>query len=233
MDSKKKNSLYIVFGIVAIVYMVSFCVIPFKKRAASWVAFVFGIIAIVGACAIVSYALSKGSELKSKVYGFPIISLGYSFFVAQLALVIIVSVAAAFVPTPVWIPLVISVLLIGLVSIGVIATENARDIIEAQDQNIINTTKQTTLFRLDVDSLLDGCIDADVRKKLEKLAEEFKYSDPVSSDELEGIEQEISNELDDLRVVLSVNEDESKQRIDRIMNLLADRNRRCKAMKQH
>ena len=122
-------------------------------------------------------------------------------------------------------------MLIGIVAIGVIATDSARDVIEAQDKEIKLATKQTTLFKLDVNSLLDRCKDPEVKKALGKLSESFRYSDPVSSDELKEIEEQITKELDNLGKILETDNNAALEKIAQIENMLADRNRRCKAMK--
>ena len=146
MKDLRKNSLYIILGIVAVIYTVGFCLIPFHKSAASWVAFAFGLIAIGGSCFIILIALDKGRDIKSKVYGLPILKLGYVYLISQMIVTLLVSISAMIVDTPVWIPLVISIVLIGIVAVGVIITNNTREIIEKQDDAVKIATKQVTMF---------------------------------------------------------------------------------------
>ena len=66
-----------------------------------------------------------------------------------------------------------------------IATDNARDIIEKTESEIERVTKATKIFNLNIASVLDLCTELSVKKELEELAESFRFSDPVSSDATE------------------------------------------------
>ena len=93
-------------------------------------------------------------------------------------------------------------------------------------------TKTVTYFKLNMESVMDFCEDQELRKKLVNLSEKFRYSDPVSCDELEEIEQKITDEIDTLKTLVGTDVDEAAKKITYIENLLADRNRRCKALKK-
>ena len=64
---------------------------------------------------------------------------------------------------------------------------------------------------------------------MKSLADAFQYSDPVSGDNLAGIEAQISNEVNVLRrLVLGNDMDALIEKIDEVQVLLAERNRKCK-----
>ena len=83
-----------------------------------------------------------------------------------------------------------------------------------------------------MESVIDLCENKELRKKLVNLSEKFRYSDPVSCDELEEIEQKITEEIEVLKNLVTSDVDEASKKITYIENLLADRNRRCKALKK-
>ncbi|MDE6021616.1 MAG: hypothetical protein K2H01_11555, partial [Ruminococcus sp.] len=64
------------------------------------------------------------------------------------------------------------------------------------------------------------------------LNDEFRYSDPVSGDGLKGIESEIQGEIKKLRSLINEDLNAASDITSNIERLLADRNRRCKALKQ-
>jgi hypothetical protein len=67
---------------------------------------------------------------------------------------------------------------------------------------------------------------------MEKLAEEFKYSDPVSNEELAEIENDIKSELGELDTELSKgNKEILIEKIDKIERLLSRRNDMCRHSK--
>jgi len=144
---KKSKSVIAVHAIFLFVYIISFLIIPFKKIAASWLSFVFTIVAIVGSLFIFKLAFSTKETIVSKIYGYPIFRIGLIHALTQLALGIIICVISAFVAVPYWISLIISVILLGATGIGVIVTENSRDFVEKVDQ----TTRISTSF---IDSLV-------------------------------------------------------------------------------
>ena len=93
-------------------------------------------------------------------------------------------------------------------------------------------TKQMKYFRADAATLSYNVENPAVKKELEKLAEMFKYSDPVSNEKTESYENELYAKLEELRASLNVDtEEEIINSIKEIKNLLAERNRICKLSK--
>ena len=231
--NKKNKSVIAVFAIIAVVYAFCFIIIPFPKTAASWLSFVFTLISFVAGLGIIAVAFSKGTTPISKFYGFPIFRIGYLYMAAQLAVGVLICIIAAFVSVPLWIVLVLSVVLLALAAIGVIATDNTRDIIEQIELETERVTKPTKVFNLDIQATVDLCTDETVKKELRALAEAFKYSDPVSSEATEDIENTLFDEIAVLRETVSANDSENALvQIVKITNHLNERNRLCKAYKK-
>ena len=75
--------------------------------------------------------------------------------------------------------------------------------------------------------------DASVRIALEKFAEDIRFSDPVSSAELEAAESDLSTCVDDLQQAVLDNDQEAALSLEkRAEMLLAERNRLCKLEKR-
>ncbi len=230
---KKTKSLLAVYAILLFVLIIMFAVIPFRIIAASWIAFVFCIVALVVGFFITLYAFRKDEKLVSKVYGFPVFRVGAIYTIAQLGICVIVCVLGSFIIVPSWIVLVISIIMFAAAAIGLIITDNTRDIISEQDSSVVESTRQVSLFNINIASISDYCSKPEIKKELEKLAEEFRYSDPVSSDETKGIEAVIAEKIHILKDSLSTDSDEAlKAKIIDIRNSLAERNRVCKATKR-
>ena len=131
-----------------------------------------------------------------------------------------------------WIPVLLSFVLLCLAAIGVIATDNARDIVQNVENTVKETTRTVTYFRLDVNSVLNLCTDVELKQVVSKLAEDVQYSDPVSNPELVSLEMQLAQEIENLRtLVINNNTGDAIAEVDRIRNMLDDRNRRCKALK--
>ncbi|MBQ8942187.1 MAG: hypothetical protein IJ062_10165 [Firmicutes bacterium] len=234
MTGKQKNSIILVYGIVLAVFTLLFFVIPFTRTAAVWTAFVFAEISIVLGYFITNYAFDKRENLTSKIYGFPILRISYIYTITQLIFSLLIFVLNKVVVTPAWIAAVVSILLLAAVLIGTIAADNARDIVENVDTKIEQKIQQVKTFRLNADSLVSACTDKDAKKQLEKLAEKIKYSDPVSSPALEGIEHRITTGIEELRqMIINGKYEGISAKISAVDMLVDDRNRRCKAEKEH
>ena len=231
--NKKNKSIILVYGILAFIYLIAFVIIPFPKNAASWISFVFTLTSFVLSLGVTLYVFGKDGEMTSKFYGFPIFKIAYMYPLVQFAVGAIICIIAAFANVPYWIALILSLVILGASAIGVIATDNARDIVEKTEAEVERVTKATKMFNLNIASVLDLCSDATVKKELEKLAESFRFSDPVSSDATEDIESTIMEKLENLKISISSSTvDENIAKITKLKNLLSERNRICKMNKR-
>ena len=230
--NKKNKSIIAVYGILAFIYLIAFVIIPFPKNAASWISFVFTLVSFVLSLGVTLYVFGKDDEMTSKFYGFPIFKIAYMYPLVQFVVGVIICLIAAFVAVPYWVALILSLIILGVSAIGVIATDNARDIVEQTEAESERVTKATKMFNLNIASVLDLCNDVTVKKELEKLAESFRFSDPVSSDATEDIESTIMEKLENLKISISSSDsDENIAKITELKNLLAERNRICKVSK--
>lgn len=229
--NKKVKSFIAVYAIVLVLWSVIFFVVPFEKNVPSVISYIFSVISIAAGLWITNYSFSMGENIKSKVYGFPVFRVGAVYAAAQIIFTLIIAVIGSFAAVPVWITVVVSIVFAGLAAIGVIAADNARDVITQQESEDKARQKNVKRFRLDMESIVDKCSDAELKKKLAKLSEEFKYSDPVSNDELAEIENRITDEIAVLDGLVCSDAAAASEKTDEIARMLADRNRRCKAMK--
>ena len=229
---KKLKSLIAVYSIFFVLYIVIFLVLPFEKIVASWISFVFTLVAIVGSFAITWYAFAKKETLMSKVYGYPVFRMGVIYLLVQLGTGIIICVLGAFLPIPYWVALLTALIYMGAAAIGVITTDNTRDLVEKTEEQERVDTKRVTLFQLNINSIVQQCENKEVKKDLEKLNEQFRYSDPVSSEATEDIEGEIKVMLEELReATQKASTEEIQNHIRKVSNTLAERNQICKANK--
>ena len=230
--NKKTISAVAVYGIVLVLLAFVYFIIPFPKSISSYISFAFTIIAIIASAGISLIAFSGKEDLRSKIYGYPIFRVGIYYALIQFGFTFLISVIGAFLYVPEWIALLVSVVLMALAAIGVIATDNTRDIVEKIEAETNLQTAEMKYFRADVSTLAYNVEDPAVKKELTKLSEMFKYSDPVSSEATEPYEKELNVKLEVLRASLNVETtEEILSYVKEITNLLAERNRICKLSK--
>ena len=171
-----------------------------------------------------------GSSVKSKFYGFPLARVSTIYLIAQLVLSLIFMVASKWVPA--WIPVVLFALLLGAAAIGFIAAEGVRDEVERQD--VVHKANVTTMRTLQSKAVFvaSQCEDAETKKALDTFAEALRFSDPVSSDALTDIEENLTGLVEELgNAVLDKDFEAARTLCAKASTLLADRNRMCKLNK--
>ena len=229
---KKSKSVIAIYAILLVVYIVAFLIIPFNKIAASWISFAFTIIAIASSLLIFNFAFNAKETLVSKIYGYPIFRVGAVYALAQLVIGVVICAISAVIAVPYWVALLVSVILLGAAAIGVIITDNTRDLVEEVDESVNVDTKNVTRFQIDIASIDDVCENTEVKADLEKLNELFRFSDPVTNDETREVEESIKTMLAELKtIVADGSTDDINALIKRITNTLNERNRICKASK--
>ena len=227
--SKNKLRFYIVLAILFVVLSVIAFVLPFQKTATFWLSYAFAVIAI----AVQIYAYPKafdGPSVKSKFYGFPLARVSTIYLIAQLVLSLIFMVASKWVPA--WIPVVLFALLLGVTAIGFIAADTMKDEIERQD--VVHKANVTTMRALQSKAVFVAgqCEDAETKKALDAFAEALRFSDPVSSDALVDIEENLTGLVEELgNAVLDKDFEAARTLCAKASTLLADRNRMCKLNK--
>ena len=231
---EKAKSIIAIYAIVAVALIVSTVAIPFPKYAASWTAFVFAIISLVGGCAITLFAFGKADTLKSRFYGCPVFRIGIIYTIVQMCVTLTIYVVDAIVVAPYWIGLILSILIICVFAIGVIAADATRNFVQEVETKTIAATRNLKRFTIDIADVVDICKDENVYAPLKKLAERFKYSDTVSTKETMKIEEQISREIDELRSIITTEGTEVLlAKIENVSNLLSSRNRLCEATKRY
>lgn len=229
---KKSKSVIAIYAILLVVYIVAFLIIPFNKIAASWISFAFTIIAIAGSLLIFNFAFNAKETLVSKIYGYPIFRVGAVYALAQLVIGVVICAISAVIAVPYWVALLVSFILLGAAAIGVIITDNTRDLVEEVDESVNVDTKNVTRFQIDIAGIDDVCENTEVKADLEKLNELFRFSDPVTNDETREVEESIKTMLAELKtIVADGSTDDINALIKRITNTLNERNRICKASK--
>lgn len=229
--NKKYSSFIAVASIIAIVYTIIYWILPIDFSASKLIAFIFTIISIV-ICLYSFYLAYKSEDIKSKVYGFPISRVGAIYCGIQLVISLLILFISIFIVVPYWLTVILCAVLLGAGLVGIIITDNTRDIVEAQDKKNIVQTREIKYFRVNIQNIIDICKNENVKKELIKLGDIFQYSDPVSSDATSQIETEIKEMIDEL--LLEINDKSEAinlEKIECIKNSMNNRNRLCKVAK--
>ena len=223
----KKNTIRgILAGVILLIvfHVITFAV-PFVHKGVFWVSYVFGLVSF-GVLALGAYlGLGRGENAKSKFYGFPIARLAAVYFAAQMALGFVLMAIAT---VPLWLAAVLYVILLGAAGLGMIGADAVVEEIHRQDVQL----KQNVGFMRDLQSKVNQMAAQCADPQVKRLAEDIRYSDPVSSAPLEEIERDLSAAVDDLQAAIADSDSAViAQLAQKAGNLLAERNRLCKLNK--
>lgn len=227
----KKNATrgIIIFAILLVVFSAIAFVIPFSKNGVFWIAYLCGIFAILFQIYIFKSSFGK-EDARSRFYGFPIARLGIYYLIVQLVISIAEIILAKVIPA--WIVVIINLLILAFALIGCITTETMRDEIARQDAKLKKDVNNMRELQSISAALVDQCSDDGLKKELKKLADEFRYSDPISSEGTKVLEADLRSQIDDLQQAITDGDTENAKALcSKLANCLRERNRICSVNK--
>ena len=126
---------------------------------------------------------------------------------------------------PVWAAVLVYAIALGVAAIGLISADAVREEIQRQDVKL----KKDVSFMRNLQSKVCQMATQCDAPELKRFAEDIRYSDPVSSDALGDIEQELAAAVEALQAAVVDGDSESVAQLCRKASaVLAERNRLCK-----
>ena len=224
----KKNGirgLMILAILLAVFSMIAFAV-PFARTTCFWVAYGFGVFAILFQLYIFKSANAVNGDAKSRFYGFPIARLGVIYLIVQLVLSVIEMAVAGLIPA--WPAIVVNVLVLAAVLIGCITAETMRDEIVHQDEKLKQKISRIRELQSIAAAMVTQCSDEGLKTAVKKIADELRFSDPVSSDATAALEEEMRSQLADIQQAIVDGDLEGAETLcGKMMGNLLERNRIC------
>lgn len=217
-------------AILLVLYLLVVFLIPFAKTPVFWLSFGYTLAAFAVAAAAFCIAFLRHPGAKSRFYGFPIARIGGVYWLAQLAVGLLVMAVGKWIP--VWLAVLVYTAALGAAVIGLIAAEAVANGIHSQDAGLKRSVAAMRSLQSQVNQMAAQCANPDAAAAVRKLAEELRYSDPVSSPALEEAERDLSAAVADLQSAVADDDSEAvKQLCRKAAALLAERNRLCKLHK--
>ena len=195
----------------------------------SWVFMVLGF----GSFLLFSYLNSKGNAANIAVLRLTLIGHCAVYLIVDFVLAAIFTLLGGFIKDfPIaW---AIAVQLIALAVHVVIALLClfAKETIEDVDTKIKQKTAFMDMLRADAAMLPSYCTDASARAEFVKFAEAVRYSDPMSCEALELIEEKLSLIVEEMKGQLIAGDIEAASANCKVAtNVLRERNLKCKVLK--
>lgn len=233
--TKNSKKYIVVISILIVLYNVLVWAIPFPKNNITTfiINYVASMIALLAQPIIYYIAIHNKDSLISKLYGWPILKVGYVYGIIQLCITLLFYILGSFIEIPAWISIVVTIILIGFALIGILVTDTYREEIEKMEMNAPITKKIILDLRIDSELFAKKITSEPIHSELVAFAELVKYSDPVSTDSLVDLEDEIERKYSAIKELI-INEKliEARNELKEIYVLMEERNKRCKATKK-
>ena len=199
-----------------------------KFDGAFWTGYGFLTLAFLGQYFCIYWAL-KEKNAQKLFYRLPLIEVSYTGLVLTLIFGGLVMVIPGF---PSWAGIIICMLTLGFTAISVVKAEAAADIVERADAKVRTQTTFIKSLAADAEGLLANAKSDAVKAECKKVCEAVRYSDPVSSDALAGIEAQITVKFSAFSAAAEADDTEAvKAGEEELLALVRERNRRCRRLK--
>lgn len=223
----------IMLGICFITYnVVVFAICGFTGHGGSfWLSYVFMLISF--ATLTISAYLLKNRNVKPKdwLLGYPVLRHCAIYIVLEL-IASILFMGLDYAGCPWGVALVVQLLLLAVHLVFIISCFLAKETIEDIQANVKVKTSKIKLLQVDVEMIAESSNNVDIKEAFAKLAEQIRYSDPMSSDLLSDLEDQIAYVIEQAKTSASMdNVRDALPLCKKASLLLSERNKKCKILK--
>ena len=135
-------------------------------------------------------------------------------------------------PLPYWLGIIICLIILGFTAIGVIKAGVASELVNNIDEKIKEKTIFIKALATDANTLVKCAANDDLKKEAMAVYEAIRYSDPMSCDALDSIENQIKNEFIEFNEAIHTEDIDLATEVAKgLLDLLNKRNQQCKLLK--
>lgn len=224
-NNKTKNT--VAFGLIYVILLGVFNLLVFtiskSRNDVFWLSYGFMTLAFV--VQIVSMFMSfKSADVETAFFGIPLASFSVFYLCAEL---VIGALFMIFQMASFTLALVIQVIVLAGFLIIAIISLLARDTVQQISDNVKEHVSNLKSVLVDIEMLMDGCTDPELKADLRKLSETVKYSDPISNEAVADVEQRIMRKISELRINIDDNQiADAKQSCADLERLYVERNKK-------
>ena len=197
-----------------------------------WFPYIMTLVSVAFLAFVVYEVFAKDNRLKSRVFGLPLLQVGIIYTAIQFAAGIILMLLAPICPA--WVAIAISLAILAFSLIDLFLAMSAREEIERIDVKLKTETTMIDYLRMRASTLVTKCRNPQVKELVNGVAEELRYSDPVSSPQTVLSERKIEETMN-LLERLVVEEPDNVVSIaavcKQLSELIVERNEWCKLAK--
>lgn len=227
---RARNTFLIIWAICFVLYNVIVFVVPNENYGTEsfWIGYALITVALVGnlACSFIALNSKTNAKLFNNI---PLIT-------TSIVETVVSSIAGAvFIAVPgikSWAVVVVSAVILAISAIVSVIAKSTADTVSDVDDKIKKQTSFIKGITLDAELLMSSAGNDEIKAEIKKVYEAFRFSDPMSSDALNDVEDRIQNQFNLLQeVVIAENTEKVSQVSKDLLNLIDYRNKKCKISK--
>lgn len=225
MDRKKCLRGYILIAFIFLIFNIA--TVPFSKNMVFWIAYFFSVIAILMQVNTLHEMMKSRALIKDRMYDFPVLRISVLYLALQITSGLLLMGFST--KIPVFAAALIEVVILAAAVMGFFAARSARAEALRQDDRLEEELIKMKELQSRVALLISQCEETQIREILHKLAEEVRYSNPLSREITEEIEEEISVLFTEIEAAaLDEDVENTFGLYERMTGLLRERDRICK-----
>lgn len=227
---KSRNTFIAIWAICFALFNVIVFVVPNENREADnfWIGYALITAALVGN--LVCSVIALNSKNNAKVlYNIP-------FVTASIVEIVIAAVAGAIFMAvtgiETWVAVIVAFIIVAVSAIVSLIAKSAADTVGDIDDKIKKQTSFIRSITLDAEMLMTSAATPEIKAEIKKVYEAFRFSDPMSSEALNDVEDRIQNQFNLLQeVVIAENTERVFTVANDLLSLIDYRNKKCKISK--
>jgi hypothetical protein len=215
--------------VILAAFNVIFFALPLERGLTCWIAYGFSMLSIVVMALTTLYVLWRG-DIRSKFYGLPVLYVSWIYATVQIVLGFIFILVPL---VPFWVEFPVNTLLLAACLLGLSSASLGAGEVRRIDEAVREKVFYIQSLRTEAETMAAKAAGGNVKKALNEYAEAIRYSDPMSSPELAELENILETKTALLREqVGNGNAEAALSLCGELRQLLKERNRQCKLLKQ-
>ena len=194
---KAQGKIWILFLLTFIIINAIIVLVPFEKTGNLIVAWAGTVLMFLIGGVVLKVAMGKRSE-RSEAYLIGQKLLKTACLLVGIQLLVLLAVALLGNGLPFWAVMLIEIILILVSILVLIRKDMARDTVRKIEKDISTSTADVKSLRVKAEALCSTIDDPENAKALQQLADELRYTDPVSNDATAPYESRLDTLLDSI-----------------------------------
>jgi hypothetical protein len=225
---KKTNRIIVICGFVLVFVVYSVCLLMLADltKISLWIGYAFTLVAFLLGGAMLWFDKADPLDAKSYIYQVPLSRLCVTYDLITMVLGIILAVLPG---KQIKIPFIVELIILAIFVILEVSCILEEKKVTGRMQKTDEKVVDLRLMESRLKTIANNCADAALEEKINLLAEDFHFSDPMSNEEVSGMDRALYGQISELQELIKNGDTMSALvHVQALENSLKERNRLCK-----